>query len=336
MEIAGVAWSVTLLGLLALLLLDLFVIGRHPHEPSIRESSLWVVLYVGLAVAFGVGLSAFSGPRYSGEFFAGWLTEYSLSVDNLFVFVIIMARFAVPRQAQQKVLMVGIVLALVMRGAFIAAGAAVISRFEWVFYLFGIFLVYTAVKLVRGGENDESDFKENALIRLSRRVLPVATGYDGARMTTAVQGRRLLTPMLVVMVAIGTTDLVFALDSIPAIFGLTREPYLVFTANVFALMGLRQLYFLLGGLLDRLVYLSAGLSVVLGFIGVKLILDALHHNNVPFISNGQPLAWAPEISVTVSLAVIASTLAVTAVASLLRARWLARHARHEVRPAGRR
>ncbi len=232
--------------------------------------------------------------------------------------------------------MVGIVLALVMRGAFIAAGAAVISRFEWVFYLFGIFLVYTAVKLVRGGENDESDFKENALIRLSRRVLPVATGYDGARMTTAVQGRRLLTPMLVVMVAIGTTDLVFALDSIPAIFGLTREPYLVFTANVFALMGLRQLYFLLGGLLDRLVYLSAGLSVVLGFIGMKLILDALHNNNVPFISNGQPLAWAPEISVTVSLTVIAGTLAVTAVASLLRARWLARHARHEVRPAGRR
>ncbi|MGC9665780.1 TerC family protein [Planosporangium sp. 12N6] len=326
MNIAGSVWTITLVGLGALLLFDLLIVGRRPHEPTLRECALWIVFYVGLAVAFGLGLWAMQGPDFAGQFFAGWVTEYSLSVDNLFVFVIIMARFAVPRAAQQKVLLVGIVLALVMRGAFIAVGAAAISRFEWVFYLFGAFLVYTATKLATGGESDEDEFKENPIIRWSRRVLPMVDRYNDARLTMVVGGRRLLTPILLVMIAIGTTDLIFALDSIPAIFGLTQEPYLVFTANVFALMGLRQLYFLLGGLLNRLVYLSVGLSLVLGFIGVKLFLEALHNNNVPFINGGNPISWAPEVSIELSLAVIIGMLAVTTVASLLKSRHVARRA----------
>ncbi|MGH2603018.1 MAG: TerC family protein, partial [Dehalococcoidia bacterium] len=311
MNVDAWVWIVTLIGLTGLLLADLIIIGRRPHEPTMRESLLWVSFYVGLAVLFGLGVLVASGPRYSGEFFAGWLTEYSLSVDNLFVFVIIMSRFAVPRQYQQKVLLIGIVLALLMRGAFIAAGVAIIHQFAWVFYIFGAFLLYTAVKLALHGEEDEADFKENALIRWSRRVLPISQSYDGTKMTTRLDGRRLFTPMLIVMIAIGTTDLIFALDSIPAIFGLTEEGYLIFTANVFALMGLRQLYFLLGGLLDRLVYLSVGLAVVLGFIGVKLVLEALHENNVPFINGGQPVGWSPEVPIAVSLSVIVGTLVVT-------------------------
>jgi tellurite resistance protein TerC len=326
MNVVGWAWMATLVGLGALLLFDLIVVGRRPHEPSMRESSLWVVFYVALAIAFGFGLFLVEGSAYAGQFFAGWLTEYSLSVDNLFVFVIIMTRFGVPRQFQQKALLIGIVLALVMRGGFIAVGAAAVSRFGWVFYLFGFFLVYTAIKLLRQGEADSADFKENPLIRWSRRILPIANDYDHARLLLHRNGRTLLSPMVVVLVAIGTTDLIFALDSIPAIFGLTKEPYLVFTANVFALMGLRQLYFLLGGLLDRLVYLSIGLALVLGFIGVKLISEALHTNHVPFINGGDPVSWAPQVSITVSLSVIIGTLVVTTIASLLRSRYDARRA----------
>jgi tellurite resistance protein TerC len=325
MNVSLWVWGATLTALIAVLLVDLVVIGRRPHEPSIRESTLWVCLYVGLAMLFGLGILVTSGSRYAGEFFAGWLTEYSLSVDNLFVFVIIMARFSVRRAFQQRVLLIGIVLALVMRGAFIAAGAAVIDRFVWVFYIFGGFLLYTAIKLARqSADDDESEeFRENPVIGWVRRVLPISRAYQGARATTVLNGRRVFTPIVVVMIAIGTTDLIFAMDSIPAIFGLTREPYLVFTANVFALMGLRQLYFLLGGLLDRLIYLSAGLSVVLGFIGVKLVLDALHGNNVPFVNGGQPIHWAPEIPIWLSLSVIVGTLAVATVASVYRSRRLA-------------
>jgi tellurite resistance protein TerC len=320
MDVSTLAWALTLVGLIAILVTDLLIIGRRPHEPSLKESTAWVTFYVVLALLFGVGVWVASGATFAGQFYAGWLTEYSLSVDNLFVFVIIMSRFAVPRRFQQKVLLVGIVLALLMRGAFIAAGAAVVNQFAWVFYLFGAFLIYTAVKFARQGELDPEDVKENLLTRWSRRALPMTPTFESTRMTVRVDGRRLFTPMLVVMIAIGTTDLIFALDSIPAIFGLTQEPYLVFTANVFALMGLRQLYFLLGGLLDRLVYLSIGLAVVLGFIGVKLILEALHKNNLPFLNGGDPIKWAPEIPIWLSLSVIIVTLAITTVASLLKTR----------------
>jgi tellurite resistance protein TerC len=319
-EVAGWIWIVTLAALGALLLFDLIVVGRRPHEPSMREASLWVVFYVAIAIAFGLGVLAAWGGEFAGQFYAGWLTEYSLSVDNLFVFVIIMARFGVPRPYQQKILLIGIVVALLMRGAFIAAGSAAINRFSWVFYLFGVFLVYTAVRLAMQKEEENEGFKENPVIRWSRRVLPMTSDYVGPRLIARQGGRRHLTPMVVVLIAIGTTDLIFALDSIPAIFGLTKEPYLVFTANVFALMGLRQLYFLLGSLLNRLVYLSIGLSIVLGFIGVKLFLEALADNNVPFINGGEHVTWAPHIGIAISLPVIIGTLAITTVASLLKSR----------------
>ncbi len=313
-------WLTTIAGFTALLLVDLVIVARRPHEVGMREASIWVTFYIALAVVFGLAVLALSGPRYAGEFFAGWLTEYSLSVDNLFVFVIIMARFAVPRAYQQTVLLVGIVLALVMRGIFIAAGAAAIARFSWVFYIFGAFLIYTAVKLASHGEESDEDFKENVVLRFVERVLPTTKEYDGTKLVTTLDGRRVVTPMLIVMIAIGSTDLLFALDSIPAIFGLTKEPFIVFTANAFALMGLRQLYFLLGGLLERLVYLSLGLALILGFIGVKLILEALHTNELPFINGGHHVEWAPEIPIWLSLTVIIGTLVVTTVASLAKTR----------------
>ena len=320
MDVSFTVWAVTVAGVLAVIGLDLLAVSRRPHLPTMRESTLWVLLFVGLAVVFGLLVWAVWGRSYAGQFYAGWLTEYSLSLDNLFVFVIIMSRFKVPAAAQQTVLLIGILLALFFRSIFIVLGAAAISRYSWVFYFFGAFLVYTAWKLASHGEEDDDDFKENAVLRLVKRVVPTSVDYDGIRLRTEIDGVRLFTPMLVVMVAIGTTDVLFALDSIPAIFGLTKEPYLVFTANAFALMGLMQLYFLLGGLLDRLVYLSIGLAVILGFIGVKLILEALHTNTVPFINGGEPVEWAPEIPISVSLGVIVTVLALTTVASLLRTR----------------
>jgi tellurite resistance protein TerC len=320
MQVESWLWTGTILGIVALLAFDLFVVGRRPHEPSLREAGSWVIFYVGLAIAFGLVILALHGSRYAGEFYAGWLTEYSLSIDNLFVFVIIMSSFAVPRAYQQRVLTVGIVLALIMRAGFIAAGAAAISRFSWVFYLFGAFLVYTAVKLARHNEEEETEHRDNAILRVVRRVLPTTDEYHGARLTVRQNGARFFTPMLVVMIAIGTTDLLFALDSIPAIFGLTKEPYLVFAANAFALMGLRQLFFLIGGLLDRLIYLSYGLAFVLGFIGVKLVFEALSTNTLPFINGGEHVTWAPHIPISWSLAVILGTLGITTVASLVSSR----------------
>jgi tellurite resistance protein TerC len=315
-------WYATLVGLVGMLLVDLLIIGRRPHEPKMREAAGWVAFYVALAIAFGFGIWAVKGGDYAGQFFAGWLTEYSLSIDNLFVFVIIMSRFAVPRKFQQKTLMIGIVLALIFRGIFIAAGAALISRFDWIFFIFGAFLLYTAYKLMSHRQDDSGEFKENAVLRLARRWLRTAPTYDEKAhfFTHMPDGRRLMSPLIVVIIAIGTTDLVFALDSIPAIFGLTTEAYIVFTANVFALMGLRQLYFLLGGLLERLKYLSYGLAVVLAFIGVKLVLEALHGNNLSFLNNGEPYHWAPEIPIWLSLVVIGATLTVTTVASLVSTR----------------
>ena len=317
MNISPWIWFATLGALVVMLAVDLLIVGRRPHEPSMKEAGGWVAFYVGLALLFGLGVWVTAGGQPAGEFYAGWLTEYSLSVDNLFVFMIIMSRFAVPRQFQQKVLLIGIVLALVMRGAFIAAGAALIEQFSWVFYIFGAFLVYTAITLLKN--DDEDEFTENILIRWSKRVFPVSSSFDSGKMTIVTEtGRRLFTPMLIVMIAIGTTDLIFALDSIPAIFGITKEPYLVFTANVFALMGLRQLYFLLGGLLERLVYLNIGLSFVLGFIGVKLFLEALHTNTLPFLNGGEGVSWAPEVPIWVSLLVIIVTLGIATVASLIK------------------
>jgi tellurite resistance protein TerC len=316
MHVTTWVWALTVGLATAFLLVDVLVIGRRPHEPSMRESALVLAGYVAGALVFGLGIWLISGPRYAGEFYAGWLTEYSLSVDNLFVFLIIMGRFAVPRALQQSALLVGIILALVLRGAFIAAGAAAISAFSWVFYLFGAFLVFTAVRLARSGQ-EQADDRESRLIRFVQRRLPATGEWRGAHLTVRVGSRRLVTPMLVVLVALGTTDLLFALDSIPAIYGLTKEPYLVLMANIFALMGLRQLYFLIGGLLRRLVYLSLGLSALLGFIGVKLILHALHENELPFVNGGEHVGWAPDIPIWVSLLVILGTLVVTTVASLV-------------------
>jgi len=309
--------SFVFLGLL--LLADLLIVTRRPHLPSMKESTVWVVFYVALALIFGLAMLAFAGGQAAGEFYAGWLTEYSLSVDNLFVFVIIMARFSVPRRYQQEVLMVGIIIALVLRGLFILAGAALIERFIWLFYIFGAFLIYTAIKLFKQ-QGMEEEYEENVLIRRMRKVLPISEDYDGAKIRTTVDGKRLWTPMIIVFLAIGSTDLLFALDSIPAIFGLTREAFIVYTANIFALMGLRQLYFLLGGLLERLIYLSVGLSVILGFIGIKLILEAMHENSLPFINGGEPLEWAPTIPIWLSLTVIVGVMALAVVASLYKAR----------------
>jgi tellurite resistance protein TerC len=317
MHVTTLVWVVTVGLASGFLLVDVFVIGRRPHEPSVRESATILAGYVAAALLFGAGVWWTSGGRYAGEFYAGWLTEYSLSVDNLFVFIIIMAKFAVPRELQQTALLVGIILALVLRGAFIAVGAAAISAFSWVFYLFGAFLVVTAVRLAREGTTGEEDYQESRLLKWVEAKLPATSEWHGPHLSVRSDGRRLVTPMLFVLIALGTTDLLFALDSIPAIYGLTKEPYLVLMANIFALMGLRQLYFLIGGLLQRLVYLTIGLSFLLAFIGVKLILHALHENELPFVNGGHHVGWAPDISIAVSLLVILGTLVVTTVASLL-------------------
>ncbi len=318
MDVSPLVWWLTI-GLTSLVLIvDIVVIGRRPHEPSRKEVSIALGVFIGMAIAFGIGVWVLAGHQYGTEFFAGWLTEYSLSVDNLFIFLIIMNKFAVPKQLQQSALLVGIVLALVMRGIFIAVGAAAINEFSWVFYIFGAFLIYTAVKLAREGQEDEQDFEENRLIKFVERRFPATAEWHGSKILTHENGKRVITPMFIVIIALGTTDLLFALDSIPAIYGLTSEPYIVLTANIFALMGLRQLYFLIGGLLERLVYLSYGLAFLLGFIGVKLVLHALHENELPFINGGEPVGWAPDVPIWVSLGVIVGTLVITTVASLMK------------------
>ncbi|KRE26763.1 tellurium resistance protein TerC [Mycobacterium sp. Soil538] len=317
MNVSALEWGITLSVTIAILLFDVIVIGRRPHEPSRRETGIALTVYVSLAIAFGLWTWFFHGSQFGIEFFAGWLTEYSLSVDNLFIFLIIMASFKVPRVYQQQALLVGIILALIFRGIFIALGAVAIEQFSWVFYLFGAFLVYTALKLVR--DTDHDDDAENGVVRFAQKHLKFTDTWDGLKLWVKENGSRLMTPMFLVIVALGTTDLLFALDSIPAIYGLTREPYLVFTANVFALMGLRQLYFLLGDLLKRLVYLSQGLAFILGFIGVKLLLHALHENELPFINGGEPVP-VPEIPTLASLGVIVVTLLITTAASLYKTR----------------
>ncbi|MCF8540645.1 MAG: TerC family protein [Aurantimicrobium sp.] len=313
--------------LLVILIVDLFLVVWRPHVPSMRESALWVTGYALLAVIFG-GLIFFIGDaQISTEFFAGWLTEYSLSIDNLFVFVIIMARFAVPPKMQQEVLMIGIIMALVLRAIFILLGAALIASFSWVFYIFGAFLIYTAIhQAVRSGQQEEET--ENKLIGWLRKRISITDTYNGIKLRTTVivkEGgksvtKRMLTPMLLVLISLAVTDVIFAFDSIPAIFGITTSPFIVFVANVFALMGLRQLYFLLGGLIKKLHYLTYGIAVILAFIGVKLVLHALHDNTLPFINGGEHLDGIPEISTEVSLIVIVAAIAVSALASVWKMR----------------
>ncbi|MFE5856068.1 TerC family protein [Streptomyces sp. NPDC056500] len=308
MDVSFTLWLLTILGLSALIAVDFFI-GRKPHDVSIKEAGIWTIVWIALAILFGIGLMVFGTSQASGEFFAGFITEKSLSVDNLFVFVLIMAKFSVPSHLQQRVLLIGVLIALVLRAIFIAAGAAIIASFSWVFYIFGAFLIYTAWKLIQEARSDdeEDDFEENRLLKSIEKKFGVADRYHGTKLFIQVNGKRVLTPLMVVMLAIGSTDILFALDSIPAIFGLTQDPYIVFTANAFALMGLRQLYFLIGGLLKRLVHLSYGLSVILGFIGVKLVLHALHENGV----------HVPEISIPFSLTVICGVLIVTTITSLI-------------------
>jgi tellurite resistance protein TerC len=318
---------ISLIVLVVILIVDLFLVVWRPHVPSMRESALWVTGYALLAVIFGGLIFVIGDAQISTEFFAGWLTEYSLSIDNLFVFVIIMARFAVPPKMQQEVLMIGIIMALVLRAIFILLGAALIASFSWIFYIFGAFLIYTAIhQAVRSGQQEEET--ENKLIAWLRKRISITETYNGIKLRTTVavtEGgkkvmKRMLTPMLLVLVSLAVTDVIFAFDSIPAIFGITTSPFIVFVANVFALMGLRQLYFLLGGLIKKLHYLTYGIAVILAFIGVKLVLHALHDNTLPFINGGEHLDGIPEISTEVSLIVIVAAIAVSALASVWKMR----------------
>ncbi len=317
MDVTPLIWWSTIGVTVAVILFDVVVIGRRPHEPSQKEVGIALSIYVTMAILFGIFIWVHYGHQYGTEFFAGWLTEYSLSIDNLFIFIIIMSKFAVPRQYQQTALMIGIVMALIMRAIFIAVGAAAINNFSWVFYLFGAFLIYTAWGLAKEAMDDDEHDELPKIVTWAQSKLPATDEWHGTKLFARVDGKRLITPMFLVILALGMTDLLFALDSIPAIYGLTQEPFLVLTANIFALMGLRQLYFLIGGLLKRLVYLSYGLSVLLAYIGVKLIFHALHENELPFINGGEHLDydWL-EIPTLVSLGVIIGILTITAVASL--------------------
>jgi tellurite resistance protein TerC len=309
-------WIATIIGVVALLLFDFYSHVKTPHQPTLKEAGFWSAVYIGLALLFGAGLWWISGADRGLEYFAGFLTEKSLSVDNLFIFLLIMSTFAVPQHYQQKVLLIGITIAIVMRGIFIALGAAIIDNFSWIFYVFGAFLLYTGWKLAQSDHDTEEEYQENAFIRFVRRIMPVTDDYVEDKLTFVDAGKRMITPMAIVMIAIGSTDLMFAFDSIPAIFGLTEDPYIVFTANAWALLGLRQLYFLLGGLLERLVYLAYGLAFILIWIGVKLFIHALHKNELGFINGGEPVTLVPEIPTWLSLLVILMTITVAAIFSL--------------------
>ncbi|MFJ5693859.1 TerC family protein [Arthrobacter sp. NPDC093125] len=319
MQVTPLIWIITLAVTILFFVYEFFAHVRKPHEPSIAESARWSAFYIGLALLFGVGIGVVSGWTFGGEYFAGYLTEKALSIDNLFVFLIVMAGFAVPKMYQQKVLMVGIIIALVLRGGFIAIGAALIQNFSWVFYIFGALLLFLAYR--QAFSSHDSNPAEGRFMKLVRRVLPVTGVYHQDRLTVREGGKRFATPMLLTIIAIGFVDLIFAVDSIPAIYGLTNEAYIVFTTNAFALMGLRQLFFLVGGLLERLVYLAQGLAVILAFIGVKLVFHALHVNELPFINGGQPLLWVPEIPIWFSLLFIGATIVAATVASLFKTRY---------------
>jgi tellurite resistance protein TerC len=314
-EVSPLVWGLTVAAIVGLLLFDFVFHVRKAHVPTLREAAVWSALYVGIALLFGIGVLVFGGADPGSEYFAGYVTEKALSVDNLFVFLIIIGSFRVPREDQQKVLLFGIVFSLFARTGFIFLGAALINTFAWIFYLFGLVLLLTAGNMLKS-EGEESHTGDNIMVRLARKVIHTTDHYDGDKLFTVQDGKRAMTPMLLVMVAIGGTDILFALDSIPAIFGLTQNIYIVFTATAFSLLGLRQLYFLIDGLLDRLIYLSYGLAAILAFIGVKLMLHALHENNVPFINDGEPVSVV-EISTGLSLSVILGVLIVTVAASML-------------------
>ncbi|ANE78054.1 tellurium resistance protein TerC [Mycobacterium adipatum] len=310
LEISAVTWGVTIAVIVGLLAVDLILAAVRPHRVGFREATAWSVFYILVAIAFGVWFAVTYGGDFGTQYFAGYIVEKSLSVDNLFVFVIIMTTFAVPEQHQHKVLTFGIILALIMRAIFIALGATLLALFSFMFLIFGLLLIYTAIQLFRH-RNEDPDVENNIMIRATRKILPISDDYDGGKLLTRRDGRRMATPLLAVLIAIGSVDLLFALDSIPAVFGVTSEPYIVFTANAFALLGLRALFFLVKGLLDRLVYLSTGLSIILAFIGAKLILHWGHVDIDPRI---------PEINTYLSLVVIIGILVIVTVASLAKTR----------------
>ena len=325
MEVHALAWLVLAAIILAMITIDIVGHVRTPHEPTMREAARWSVGYIAVAVVFGVIVTAVWGREYGEEYFAGYITEKSLSIDNLFVFVIMISSFRVPRKYQQEVLLAGIVVALVLRLVFILAGAALIENFSWVFYLFGAWLLWTAVAQAREGveepeEHDADGYRPSGFVKLVSRIVPMTDGFVGGRLLHRHAGRTMITPMLLCIIAIGTADVMFAVDSIPAIYSLTAEPYLVFAANAFSLLGLRQLYFLIDGLLDRLVYLHYGLAAILGFIGLKLINHALHTNEVPFINGGRPWDVVAEPSTGVSLGLIVVVILITIIASVLASR----------------
>ncbi|SDR70987.1 tellurite resistance protein TerC [Agrococcus carbonis] len=305
--------------LVAILIFDLLIVVKRPHVPSMKEATVWVGIYVSLALVFAGVLWLIGDGVKAGEFVTGWLLEYSLSVDNLFVFIIILSRFAVPKEMQQRVLMIGILIAIVLRGIFIVVGVQLVESLSWLFYIFGAYLVFVAWKQAFGSE-DEAGEKDNFLIRALKRRVNFTDRWVGGKTRIEIDGTRYFTPFLLVILALGMTDLLFAIDSIPAIFSITTDPFLVFACNIFALMGLRQLYFLLGGLLDRLVYLHYGIAAILGFIGVKLVFHAMEANDLPFINGGEPITWVPHIETWHSLLVILVSMVVATVASLIKLR----------------
>ena len=322
MDVHSLGWLALAAVILTMITIDIVGHVRTPHEPTMREAAWWSLAYIAMAIVFGGIVWAVWGGRYGGEYFAGYIVEKSLSVDNLFVFVIMIAAFRVPRKYQQEVLLAGIVIALVLRLIFILVGAALIESFSAIFYLFGAWLIWTAISQVREGvedpdEHDADDYEPSRFVRLVARVIPMTDGFVGGKVLHRHGGRTMITPMMLCIIAIGTADVMFAVDSIPAIYSLTAEPFLVFAANAFSLLGLRQLYFLIDGLLERLIYLHFGLAAILGFIGTKLILHAMHENTLPFLNGGEGMHWAPEIGIVPSLVFILVTIALTVAASLI-------------------
>ena len=324
-DVHALGWLALAAIILAMITIDIVGHVRTPHEPTLREAAWWSVGYIAVAVIFGLIVAAVWGGGYGEEYLAGYITEKSLSIDNLFVFVIVISSFRVPRRYQQEVLLAGIVIALVLRLLFILAGAALVENFSWVFYIFGAWLLWTAVAQAREGveepeEHTADDYRPSRFVRTVSRVVPMTDGFVGGRLLHRHAGRTMITPLLLCVIAIGTADVMFAVDSIPAIYSLTAEPYLVFAANAFSLLGLRQLYFLIDGLLDRLVYLHYGLAAILGFIGLKLVNHALHTNELPFIAGGQSWEVIPEPSIGASLCLIVVVILITVIASLLASR----------------